>query len=184
MMPSKDELRKQLRKKRLELDFNTRIQCHEDMMQHLLQQDFFKTANHIACYVEQGSEMPTQALIKNILAQKKQCYLPCLAGEALIFSHYEIDMSLIENKFHILEPAIPKIISTQNIELFFLPLLGFDKDGHRLGQGKGYYDRSLTQASGLRVGLAFSCQQVDAIPADPWDLKLDAIITELGCHYF
>lgn len=60
-----------------------------------------------------------------------------------------------------------------------LPLLGFDRRGGRLGQGGGYYDRTLMLMPGTRrVGLAWSCQELKAVPADPWDVPLDAVLTE------
>lgn len=60
-----------------------------------------------------------------------------------------------------------------------LPLVGFNRGGGRLGQGGGYYDRTLARLpQARRIGLAWSCQEVDAIPADAWDLPLDAVLTE------
>ena len=68
-------------------------------------------------------------------------------------------------------------------ELIFVPLLAFDADGGRLGQGGGYYDRTLAALAGKRpvvIGLAFSGQAVERVPCDPHDQKLDGILTERG----
>lgn len=72
-------------------------------------------------------------------------------------------------------------------DLILLPLLGFDRRGTRLGQGAGYYDRTIAAldasrapgtARARRIGIAWSVQEVNSLPRDDWDLPLDAIITE------
>lgn len=68
-------------------------------------------------------------------------------------------------------------------DLLFVPLLGFDRQGGRLGQGGGYYDRTLAAMAGNRplvIGLAFAGQEVQRMPDDPHDQKLDGILTERG----
>lgn len=68
-------------------------------------------------------------------------------------------------------------------DLLFLPLVAFDAEGGRLGQGGGYYDRTLAALVDIRplvIGLAFSGQQVERVPCDPHDQKLDGILTERG----
>jgi 5-formyltetrahydrofolate cyclo-ligase len=62
--------------------------------------------------------------------------------------------------------------------LIVTPGLGFDRHGHRLGYGGGYYDRLLATCSGVSVGLAFRCQIVDNLPHDPWDIPVNALCTE------
>lgn len=70
-------------------------------------------------------------------------------------------------------PALPDIV--------LVPLLGFDRALQRIGQGAGHYDRALAALPrALRVGVALSAQEVPAIPVDPWDQPLDAIVTEAG----
>ncbi|MBE1236067.1 5-formyltetrahydrofolate cyclo-ligase [Phaeovibrio sulfidiphilus] len=67
-----------------------------------------------------------------------------------------------------------------------VPLLGFDRTGGRLGQGGGYYDRTLEALAGAggqevrTLGLAFSCQQVEGLPMEPHDRRLEAVATECG----
>ncbi len=68
-------------------------------------------------------------------------------------------------------------------DLIFVPLLGFDRTGARLGQGGGYYDRTLSarRASGVpmrAIGLAFAGQEVARIPTDAFDQRLDGVLTE------
>jgi 5-formyltetrahydrofolate cyclo-ligase len=68
-------------------------------------------------------------------------------------------------------------------DLIFVPLTAFDDALNRLGQGGGHYDRYLAaHPSALRVGVAWAGQRVDRLPTQPWDIPLDAIITEQKCH--
>jgi 5-formyltetrahydrofolate cyclo-ligase len=92
------------------------------------------------------------------------------------------------NAFGILEPrsaagARPALA----LDVVVLPLVGFDPRGHRLGMGAGYYDRALRRrlaGSAWRrprlVGVAYACQQLAEIPASPWDVPLDLVVTERG----
>ena len=64
-----------------------------------------------------------------------------------------------------------------------MPLVAFDRAGNRLGQGGGYYDRALAGPSDLRpvtIGVAHAFQQVESVPVEPWDVALDAVVTEDG----
>jgi 5-formyltetrahydrofolate cyclo-ligase len=93
------------------------------------------------------------------------------------------------NAFGIVEPgtaagARPVI----GLDVVVLPVVGFDPRGNRLGMGAGYYDRALRRRlergaawrRPLLVGVAFACQQLDDIPASPWDVPLDLVVTERG----
>jgi 5-formyltetrahydrofolate cyclo-ligase len=64
-------------------------------------------------------------------------------------------------------------------EIILVPLIGFDRSGNRLGQGQGHYDRYFSLfLNSMKIGIAFSCQELATIPIDTWDIPLDAIVTE------
>ena len=64
-------------------------------------------------------------------------------------------------------------------DLLLVPLLAFDRRGHRLGYGGGYYDRTIAAHPGIRtIGCAYAAQEVQEVPAGPTDMRLDAIATE------
>ena len=88
------------------------------------------------------------------------------------------------NKFGMLEPIIQ---NNNNFipDVMLLPLIAYDKNYHRLGYGKGYYDRFLNKYLGLKkniltIGVAFSDQKYNKIPINKFDVKLDHILTEKG----
>lgn len=87
------------------------------------------------------------------------------------------------NRFGIIESSDPRRRGINSLDALLIPLVGFDARGNRLGMGAGFYDRALTQRHGRRplaIGVAFACQQVDALPVDPWDQPLDYIVTDSG----
>jgi 5-formyltetrahydrofolate cyclo-ligase len=93
------------------------------------------------------------------------------------------------NRYRIAEPQGGKAIAPQALAVVFMPLVGFDGAGNRLGNGAGYYDRFLatrhgTRAAPVLIGIAFECQRRAALPAAAHDVPLDAVVTEQGIQYF
>jgi 5-formyltetrahydrofolate cyclo-ligase len=84
-------------------------------------------------------------------------------------------------------PARP-LRGARGLDLVILPLLGFDARGGRLGNGGGYYDRALAGPRAgrrpLRLGHAYAAQELPKVPAETWDLRLDAVLTERGIRRF
>lgn len=85
-----------------------------------------------------------------------------------------------------LQPRCGTALRAAAMDVVMLPLLGFDVRGTRLGQGGGYYDRTLSKTSfrPYRIGLAYAAQQVPVLPREPWDVPLHAVLTESGLRRF
>ncbi len=107
-------------------------------------------------------------------------------GEPLRFRAWRPGDALRPGRFGTLEP--PAEAAEVEPEVLFVPLAGFDRQGHRLGYGAGYYDGVLARlrARGrvLAVGVAFADQEVEAVPAEPHDERLDALVTDAGLLTF
>ena len=88
----------------------------------------------------------------------------------------------ILNKYNILEPDINTSVEVDDFDVILVPLVAFDNKCNRLGHGKGYYDRFLTNKKGLKIGLAYEIQRFDDIPTEKNDIKLDYIITESNIY--
>jgi 5-formyltetrahydrofolate cyclo-ligase len=89
------------------------------------------------------------------------------------------------NRYGIPEPLDARPLRARQLDLLLMPLVGFDHRGYRLGMGGGYYDATLAFMQHRRlwrkprlVGIAYECQRVEALPHDPWDMPLDAVLTE------
>lgn len=143
----------------------------------------FLCAEEIYCYVSFGDETVTFDLIKQSLKTGKKVAVPRVIVDNFM-NFYYID-SLKELKtghFGILEPEENPVRKADGQDvLVILPGIAFDRKGNRIGYGKGFYDAYLNEHPEFhRIGLAFSDQCVEWIPADPHDIRVEAVITEKG----
>lgn len=83
-----------------------------------------------------------------------------------------------KSTFGILEPLSREEIVADDIDVMLIPLVAFDEQCHRMGHGKGFYDRYLAKYQGLRIGIAYECQKFLNIPMEKYDESLDIILTE------
>lgn len=156
--------------------------------QSLEQHPVFQGSMQIACYIPYGDEFSTHPIIEMIWRTGKCCYLPVLIeGRMLNFVRYDKGDELFANQFSILEPKnASRKLAPEKLDLVISPLVAFDRHGHRLGTGGGYYDRTFAfmydqkVTKPLMYGLGFASQQVEELPRDPWDITLNGIITEKG----
>jgi len=121
----------------------------------------------------------------------KTCCLPVLRAGELLFFPYQHGDELKKNQFDIPEPVDrTNQIEADQLDLVLLPLVAFDGVGYRLGTGGGYYDKTFAfrkksaKPVPLLVGLGYDCQRAAPLPADPWDIMLDAVLTEKDWHRF
>lgn len=136
----------------------------------------------VALYLPIGSECMTQPLIAKVAELGVEIGLPAVVdGAGLIFRRYRPGDRLVEGVFGTREPAssAPRV----RPELFVVPVVAFDRSGMRLGYGRGYYDSAITalRDAGQQprlLGIAFSVQEVEPIPAEPHDAHLDWVVTE------
>ncbi len=192
---AKTHLRRELRRRRAQLPVEESRRAAWGLAARLAATHWFRSARHIACYLANDGEIDTTAVIARILRAGKYCYLPVLAPrdhDRLWFAPYEDGMPLRPNRFGIPEPVVParSLRRAQALDLVLLPCVAFDAGGRRLGMGGGFYDRSLAflgQRGHWRrpraVGLAYEFQRVDRLPAEPWDVPLDGIVTEERVYF-
>lgn len=148
----------------------------------------FKASQHIGCYLPFNHEFDSQPMIERIWQAKKTCYLPVLlADKSLAFVCYQNGEALHHNRYGILEPVnISRQLAASELDIVIMPLIAFDDQGHRLGTGGGYYDRTFAflplskTHKPLCLGLAYAAQQAEQLPADAWDIALNSVITEKG----
>jgi len=136
----------------------------------------------VAGYWPLGSELDVRPLLLHFMQAGRVAALPVSGpkGTPLTFRAWAPDAPLREGRFGIREPdaAAPLVVPA----VLFVPLLAFDRRGHRLGYGAGYYDRTLaelrTGGAVLAVGVGFADQEVASVPHGPYDQPLDWIVTE------
>jgi 5-formyltetrahydrofolate cyclo-ligase len=135
----------------------------------------------VSLYWPMRSECDVRALILRVRRQGAEVALPARAGDTFVFRRWEEGEPLHPGTFGTSEP--PPASPAVNPDFIVLPMVGFDRFGNRLGYGKGHYDRAIAalRANGYRPGLlgvAFAIQEVPAVPAQPYDVRLDWVVTE------
>ncbi|QDY69141.1 5-formyltetrahydrofolate cyclo-ligase [Qingshengfaniella alkalisoli] len=167
------------RARRAELVTETASRCASE---HLVQLVKDRAPRVVAGYMPIGSEMdPTQALRDLLPTTAIALPVTLDAGLALVFREWTPGSAMSRSKFGVMVPAEGKLLSP---DLVIVPMLAFDRFGHRLGYGGGYYDRTLEEfrscRSVLAVGFAHSGQEVDMLDTESTDQPLDVIVTEKG----
>lgn len=140
---------------------------------------------HVAGYWASDGELPLHALQLRLAATQAWC-LPVIQPDRLLrFGPWRPGDPLASNRHGIPEPELAptSLLEPGQLAIVLLPLLGFTRDGQRLGMGGGYYDRSFafrhSQASPpLLVGVGYAAQEIDGFEPRDWDVPLDAVLTE------
>jgi len=187
---TKTDLRRALRAQRAALAPEQQAHAACALAQQVGDTRLFQVCRRIACYLPADGEIDPAQIIDRIWRLNKICYLPVLsriARDRLWFAPIEPGTRLKLNRYGILEPVTfaRRLVRAQKLDLILIPLVGFDTTGRRLGMGKGFYDRSLeflNHRQGWRkphiLGLAHDFQRVASLPADPWDVPLQGVVTD------
>jgi len=128
------------------------------------------------------SEIDPMPLMLALRARGARLALPVTTkrGEPLIMREWQPGVDLVPAPFGLFEP--PAEASACDPDILLVPLAAFDRRGHRIGYGAGYYDRTIARLRALKpiaaIGLAFSVQETKEVPATPFDQKLDFVMTE------
>lgn len=140
----------------------------------------YRNADKIYAYWSVDSEVDTHAIIAKALNDGKKVALPkCTDKDGIMLFYYVSSITqLIDGMYGIKEPPEADLADdfTEN-SLCLVPALSFDKDGYRLGYGKGYYDRFLSVFSGVTMGLCFYECYCEKLPRDCYDKKVNYILT-------
>lgn len=143
----------------------------------------------VALYLAYGSELATLPLIRALQRHGIRVAVPRMRQTGQMhFEQFRSQQKLRRNPQRVLEPALRgRRVLRGECEAVLLPLLGFDRHGTRLGSGGGYYDRWLQGPRlgrrPLYLGYAYALQELEHIPREPWDVALDAVITEQGVRW-
>ncbi len=170
---TKKEIRKEMLKKRDALQKGYVKKQSEKVFKLLKTINAFLNAESFFIYVDFRNEIKTDKII-NFL-KNKLVLLPKIDGEEMYAVKKEEETKL--NKYGILEPKSSNAY-TGKIDVCIIPLVACSKKGDRIGFGKGYYDKFLKSTNSLKIGLAYSWQVLDNFESEPFDEKLDIIVTE------
>lgn len=179
MMERKKELRKQIALLKAQHQTSATHQSAE-ILAALETHPAFRAANTVLLYHSLKDEVDTHAFIRK-WSHAKQILLPVVAGDDLELRLYTGPEDLAPGAYGIEEPTGEPFTRYESIDFVLIPGVAFDRNGNRLGRGKGYYDRLLPRIpSAYKAGICFPYQLVEEVPAEPFDVRMDEIITLQG----
>jgi 5-formyltetrahydrofolate cyclo-ligase len=184
--------RLRLRELRSGLDPAIRSAAEAAIRATLTRLGVFRRGHHVALYLPMPGEVDLRSCLDIARRRGSHIYVPRIVDRRrsrMLFSPWTAGAARRTNAFGIVEPD--RSAGTRpviGLDTVVLPVVGFDWHGNRLGMGAGYYDRALRRRCDRGrawrrprlIGVAYACQQLDCIPASPWDVPLDLIVTERG----
>ena len=179
---NKSELRKQVRRLKTEHQADFPVWSAQ-VCRIVADSPRWQSARTVLLYHALLDEPDLQPLLDAALMEGKNVLLPVVVGDELELRLYEGPDSLREGAFHILEPVGEVFPPSRygEIGLALIPGMAFDREGHRLGRGRGYYDRLLPRLPRVyKLGVCFPFQIVAGVPHEPHDMAMNEIISSQG----
>ena len=194
-------MRKRVLAARDGLDETTRRVASHRIVERVLARKEFLHATGVHCFISLPGEVNTEAIFEACWKLGKATYVPYLDRKVgrLGWARRKPGDVLATGALKVREPTPENraAVSLEAIDLLLVPGVAFDRNGNRMGYGKGYYDEFFSRLAvnsvvnlrqekilagifPVKIGLAFSVQIVEAVPQDPWDIKMDVILTEFG----
>lgn len=180
-----------MRARRAALGAGDRLGAADAVARLLGDEPRLREPGYVGGYWAVNGELPLHSVQLRLAAGQVWC-LPIVQPDGgLRFAPWRPGDPLAPNRFGIPEPdvAATSTLAPADLLIALVPLLAFDRDGRRLGMGGGYYDRAFAfrhaqPAPPWLVGIGFAFQEVDALPAEAWDVGLDAAVTEHERRWF
>ena len=173
-------LRKQLRSARRRLSAEQQEKHALAVSSHLLRSKVITSATCVAVYFSSDGEVDLSPVIEKLHAVGTKLVAPRIRGTEMEFLPFDLYEELAENQWGIKEPKVGTHVEEIEMSVALVPLVAFTDEGDRLGRGKGFYDRYFNSVDALLIGIGHEIQRVDSIERNPWDRRLDALVTEKG----
>jgi 5-formyltetrahydrofolate cyclo-ligase len=183
-MGMRQELRRELTHKRTQLSAADKMAAAEAVAERILRY-LPKSGGMISGYWASHGELPLHILQLHLPSNWIWCLPVIQLNRQLLFAPWRAGDALVTNQYGIPEPMLApsSCLKPDAITVALLPLLGFTRQGQRLGMGGGYYDRSFAfrqqqPSPPILIGVAYACQELNALDVQPWDVDMDAIASE------
>lgn len=172
----KTEIRKKVNTLRRMLADEEKLAAAERVFEQLEQTAAFMLSDRILMYHSLPDELPTHSFLRK-WSEYKHFFLPRVNGVNLDILPYD-EQRLELGSFHIEEPTGENTVNPSEIDLIIVPAVAFDRDGSRLGRGKGFYDRLLADTKAATIGIGYDFQLVDELPVEAHDVPMNMVVTE------
>jgi 5-formyltetrahydrofolate cyclo-ligase len=187
MKTEKPVLRRTMLKRRRELSVEAWIQKSGAIRSYLQGMPEIAKAVRLHSYISipREKEVSTIEMIEWFCLKRKQVAVPYIHNNGMSSVHYAIGDRLVPGIYGQPEPSVVRTVEEEQFDAVLVPLVAVDLSGVRLGYGSGYYDRFFARLNmkgfhPLKIGLAFELQVISRVPSDPWDERLDCVVTENG----
>jgi 5-formyltetrahydrofolate cyclo-ligase len=185
MMLTKSAIREEVstwRRELPELSWSTQSQA---ICSRLLNLDQIRNASSIHAFwpIHLNKEVDIRPLIRFLFANNVNVFLPIVSGNQLKHGRYLGDQHLKPSRFGVFEPIPDGDFDAKLLDCILVPALAVDLFGNRIGYGKGYYDSFLQPLNVLKIAPIFENQIVEGIQAEPHDVSVDILVTELDIHH-
>ena len=178
MKEQKKQLRKDIREEKKRHLPDELMAYSSALLEQIEKHPRFIASHTVLMYHSLSDEVQTHAFVEKWYKVKK-VLLPVVRGDILVLRHYTGKDCLEIGAFNIEEPSGEDFKNYHEIELSIIPGVSFDHYGNRLGRGKGYYDKLLPLLThAYNIGICYSFQAREKIPAEPFDRKMDEVWTE------
>ena len=178
---AKAVLRNRIRERLIRISSAGRIQAARELCLRLSQQAVWVTAKWVLAFAPLPDEVDIWPLVETALGTGKSVAIPRFSSATRTYTAAivrDLHTDLRRGEFGIREPCPACAeLSLSRLDLVLVPGVAFDVHGHRLGRGKGYYDRLLADVRGVKCGVAFDQQVADEVPTGPQDVGVDYIVT-------
>lgn len=176
----KDEIREDMRAKRRALSKDDVKVKSDEIRQRLFRVESVKSAETVCTFISAFKEPDTVEIIKELWKQGKKVVVPITDIESgtLSLSYISSMDDMTKGAYGILEPKTVHTADETDIDVILVPGLAFDRNGERMGFGKGYYDRLLENSKAVKIGLCYDFQILEKIPTESHDVPMNFIITE------
>ena len=188
----KHALRRELRRARAQMGHQGRLAAGQTV--NRLLKRYIKKGRKIGVYWPMGSELRLDGFVRAAQKRGAKLYLPYIEPRSrrMWFTPYPADGVKQERKRGRAKLHVPQFtgrkIRVHGLSILFVPIVGMDREGYRLGQAGGYYDATLAamkyRLQAKTIGVGFACQLVDTLPREPHDLPLDRFVSESGVLVF
>ena len=183
---SQSVIRAAAKARRAQLTSSQRQEASTKIAEKLFGTTIFRSSSNIACYVSLDAEVSTRSIIERAWQQKKRVFAPIAEKHFILrFRQFDNERDLFTNNIGLREPIHGRPARSDEFDLVIVPLVAFDSHRNRIGMGGGYYDRTFSflannaeNTKPALIGLAFDCQRVEKIHANPWDIPLCQVFTE------
>ncbi|XP_043238174.1 5-formyltetrahydrofolate cyclo-ligase-like [Amphibalanus amphitrite] len=192
---AKSALRKRVKAAVSQLSSEERARQSQAVTRQLLALPQYQQSQRVSVYLSMPDEIQTGDIVADLLRAGKQCFIPRYESGSshmdMVRLHSAADLAALPTtKWNIQQPSLDEqreeALQTGGLDLILMPGLAFSRAGHRLGRGRGYYDRYLTrcreaqQRPPVTVALAFAEQLVDEVPVEETDVPVDVVLCAGG----